>query len=69
MCALMPTLFLSHGAPDMLLSEDPAYPPLQFGRGGRPPKLPAVAGLGVEIDRDCLTRYRSRTWHGRLPEE
>ena len=61
-------LFEPHAKEVVVVTEN-AYPPLQFGRGGRPPKLPAAAGLGVEIDRDCLLRYRARSWQGRVPEE
>ena len=47
-----------------LLAEDPARPELRFGRGGHPPQLPHVFGLGVEIDPDCLARHRVKHWAG-----
>jgi muconate cycloisomerase len=47
-----------------LLADDPARPLLRFKRGGRPPHLPATAGLGVEIDADRLARYRTKHWTG-----
>jgi muconate cycloisomerase len=42
-----------------LLKEDPARPLLQFGRGGRPPTLPAQPGLAVELDRQILSMHTS----------
>ena len=42
MHALMPTLFLSHGAPDMLLSEDPTVAVFR-GLGARLPRPSAIA--------------------------
>jgi L-Ala-D/L-Glu epimerase len=33
-----------------LLREDPASPLVQFGYGGRPPRRPPGAGLGVQVD-------------------
>src|SRR5215211_7915101 len=33
-----------------LLSEDPAAPLIQFGYGGRPPRRPPGAGLGIRVD-------------------
>ncbi|HEY8961447.1 MAG TPA: enolase C-terminal domain-like protein [Luteolibacter sp.] len=47
-----------------LLAEDPARPELRFGRGGRPPHLPATTGLGVEIDAGLLARHRTKHWTG-----
>jgi L-Ala-D/L-Glu epimerase len=40
-----------------LLREDPAAPLVQFRYGGRPPRRPPGAGLGVEIDLAALQRY------------
>jgi muconate cycloisomerase len=40
-----------------LLREDPVSPLVQFGYGGRPPRRPAGAGLGVEVDREMLERW------------
>jgi len=40
-----------------LLREDPVSPPVQFRYGGRPPRRPPGAGLGVQVDRDILERY------------
>lgn len=41
----------------LLLKEDPAQPFLQFGYGGRPPKMPLGPGLGVTIDEEVLRRW------------
>jgi L-alanine-DL-glutamate epimerase-like enolase superfamily enzyme len=40
-----------------LLREDPVSPLLQFGYGGRPPRRPSGAGLGVQVDRATLERW------------
>ena len=40
-----------------LLREDPVSPPVQFGYGGRPPRRPPGAGLGVQVDRVMLERW------------
>ena len=40
-----------------LLREDPVSPSVQFGYGGRPPRRPAGAGLGVQVDRAMLERW------------
>jgi hypothetical protein len=40
-----------------LLREDPAEPPLQFGYGGRPPRLVEGPGLGVRVDASVLDRW------------
>jgi L-alanine-DL-glutamate epimerase-like enolase superfamily enzyme len=40
-----------------LLREDPVTPSVQFGYGGRPPRRPAGAGLGVQVDRAMLERW------------
>jgi L-Ala-D/L-Glu epimerase len=40
-----------------LLREDPVSPLLQFRYGGRPPRRPAGAGLGVRVDRAMLERW------------
>src|SRR5215211_3693602 len=40
-----------------LLREDPAAPLVQFGYGGRPPRRPPGAGLGVRVDQAMLERY------------
>lgn len=42
MDALMPTLFLSHGAPDILLTEDPTVAVFR-GLGARLPRPRAIA--------------------------
>jgi muconate cycloisomerase len=38
----------------LLLKQDPVYPLLQFGFGGRPPQRPAGPGLGVRVDEAAL---------------
>jgi muconate cycloisomerase len=43
-----------------LLKEDPVAPLLQFGRGGRPPAIPAGPGLGVTVDESALARWTTR---------
>jgi muconate cycloisomerase len=40
-----------------LLREDPVSPLLQFGYGGRPPRPPDGAGLGVRVDQAMLQRW------------
>jgi L-alanine-DL-glutamate epimerase-like enolase superfamily enzyme len=40
-----------------LLREDPVSPLLQFGYGGRPPRRPPGAGLGVRVDQGMLERW------------
>jgi len=40
-----------------LLREDPVSPLVQFRYGGRPPRRPPGAGLGVEVDQATLQRY------------
>ena len=40
-----------------LLGEDPGVPLVQFGYGGRPPRRPVGAGLGVRVDRAMLERW------------
>jgi muconate cycloisomerase len=40
-----------------LLREDPVSPLLQFGYGGRPPRRPDGAGLGVRVDQAMLQRW------------
>ena len=40
-----------------LLREDPVSPLVQFGYGGRPPRRPPGAGLGVQVDRAVLERW------------
>jgi L-Ala-D/L-Glu epimerase len=40
-----------------LLREDPVSPPVQFGYGGRPPRRPPGAGLGVQVDQVMLERW------------
>jgi len=39
-----------------LLREDPASPSVQFGYGGRPPRHPPGAGLGVRVDLGLVQR-------------
>jgi muconate cycloisomerase len=48
----------------LLLKEDPVFPQLRMGWGGRPPEVRNGFGLGVEIDRVCLARYRVGSWSG-----
>ena len=43
-----------------LLKEDPVAPLLQFGRGGRPPAIPAGPGFGVTVDESALARWTTR---------
>ena len=40
-----------------LLREDPASPLVQFRYGGRPPRRPPGAGLGVRVDPELLQRW------------
>jgi L-alanine-DL-glutamate epimerase-like enolase superfamily enzyme len=40
-----------------LLREDPVSPLVQFGYGGRPPRRPPGAGLGVQVDQAMLARW------------
>jgi L-Ala-D/L-Glu epimerase len=40
-----------------LLREDPVSPLLQFRYGGRPPRRPQGAGLGVRVDQGMLERW------------
>lgn len=40
-----------------LLREDPVSPLLQFRYGGRPPRRPPGAGLGVRVDQVMLERW------------
>jgi L-Ala-D/L-Glu epimerase len=40
-----------------LLREDPVSPLVQFRYGGRPPRRPAGAGLGVQVDQAMLERW------------
>jgi len=40
-----------------LLREDPAAPLVQFRYGGRPPRRPPGAGLGVQVDLAALQRH------------
>jgi L-Ala-D/L-Glu epimerase len=40
-----------------LLREDPVSPLLQFRYGGRPPRRPTGAGLGVRVDQAMLERW------------
>jgi L-alanine-DL-glutamate epimerase-like enolase superfamily enzyme len=40
-----------------LLREDPVSPLVQFRYGGRPPRRPAGAGLGIRVDRAMLERW------------
>jgi L-alanine-DL-glutamate epimerase-like enolase superfamily enzyme len=43
-----------------LLREDTAEPVLQFGYAGRPPRIPAGAGLGVGLREERLQRWTTR---------
>jgi muconate cycloisomerase len=40
-----------------LLREDPATPLVQFRYGGRPPRRPPEAGLGIQVDTALLERW------------
>jgi muconate cycloisomerase len=40
-----------------LLREDPVSPLVQFRYGGRPPRRPSGAGLGVEVNQATLRRH------------
>jgi L-Ala-D/L-Glu epimerase len=40
-----------------LLREDPVSPLVQFRYGGRPPRRPPGAGLGVQVDQGMLQRW------------
>jgi len=40
-----------------LLREDPATPSVQFRYGGRPPRRPPGAGLGIQVDQAMLRRF------------
>jgi len=40
-----------------LLSEDPFSPSVQFRYGGRPPRRPPGAGLGLHVDQAMLERW------------
>jgi L-Ala-D/L-Glu epimerase len=40
-----------------LLREDPVSPLVQFGYGGRPPRRPPGAGLGIRVDQVMLERW------------
>ncbi|MEA3412327.1 MAG: enolase C-terminal domain-like protein [Pseudomonadota bacterium] len=44
-----------------LLREDPSRPVLQFGYGGRPPKLGIRPGLGVQVNETALGRWVTRS--------
>jgi L-Ala-D/L-Glu epimerase len=44
-----------------LLADDPASPVLQFGYGGRLPRRPGGAGLGVDIDMGTVARFAVTT--------
>jgi hypothetical protein len=43
-----------------LLLSDPAQPLLQFGYGGRPPKILPSPGLGTQINEDILSKFSSK---------
>jgi L-alanine-DL-glutamate epimerase-like enolase superfamily enzyme len=43
-----------------LLLCDPAQPHLQFGYGGRPPKILPSAGLGIRINEDIISKFSSK---------
>lgn len=44
----------------LLLLEDPAEPVLQFGFGGKPPKMPPGPGLGVSMNEDTLACWTAK---------
>lgn len=43
-----------------LLVSDPAQPLLQFGYGGRPPKMLQLPGLGIRINEDILFKFSNK---------
>jgi L-Ala-D/L-Glu epimerase len=51
----------------LLLAVDPASPLLQMRGGGRPPHLPASAGLGVDVDSAILAAHRAGHWQFGVP--
>jgi muconate cycloisomerase len=55
--AVQPVTYAEGCFGHLLLREDPALPVLQFGYGGRPPRPPDGAGLGVTIDDRILQRW------------
>jgi muconate cycloisomerase len=55
--AVQPVTYAEGCFGHLLLREDPAEPVLQFGYGGRPPRPPSGAGLGVSIDERTLQRW------------
>lgn len=68
LCAAFPDVRYAEGCfGKLLLKHDPAAPLVQFKRGGRPPALPNRPGIGVELDRDLLSRYSVQHWKGSLP--
>lgn len=46
----------------LLLADDPIQPALRMGRRGCPPAFSATAGLGIEVDRSKLAKYRVGYW-------
>jgi len=44
----------------LLLRTDPASPALQFGFGGKPPKIPNGSGMGVTTDNKTLELYAGK---------
>jgi len=55
--AVSPPKYLEGCYGKHLLRDDPGYPCLQLGYGGRLPELTDRPGLGVEIDQAILDRY------------
>ena len=45
----------------LLLREDPVTPLLQFGYRGKNPPVPTSPGLGVDMDREILERWTTRS--------
>lgn len=65
LCAAFPEVRHAEGCfGSLLLADDPARPKLRIGRGGKAPRIPPGAGLGIAVDRECLARHRVRQWEG-----
>ncbi len=55
--AVQPVIYAEGCFGLFLLRDDPVLPLLQFGYGGRPPKIPEGNGLGVTVDENALSRW------------